>query len=101
MSKKLPVNGFRWLDRDEINEINEEFIKNYNENDNKDYIFEIDARYPKRLHDLHSGLAFLPERMEINKCKNSFVIYLTRKIRHTCKFIETSVKSWIKVKKDS
>ena len=36
MSKKLPVNGFRWLDSDEINEINEEFIKNYNENDKKD-----------------------------------------------------------------
>ena len=30
MSKKLPVNGFRWLDSNEINEINEEFIKNYN-----------------------------------------------------------------------
>ena len=27
MSKKLPVNGFRWLDSDKINEINEEFIK--------------------------------------------------------------------------
>ena len=27
MSKKLPVNGFRWLDSEEINEINEEFIK--------------------------------------------------------------------------
>ena len=25
--KNLPVNGFRWLDSDEINEINEEFIK--------------------------------------------------------------------------
>ena len=69
MSKKLPVNGFRWLDSDKINKINEEFIKNYNENDNKGYIFEVDVRYPKRLHDLHSDLAFLPERMEINKCK--------------------------------
>ena len=27
MSKKLPVNGFKWLDSDIINEINEEFIK--------------------------------------------------------------------------
>ena len=69
MSKKLPVNGFRWLDSDEINKINEEFIKNYNENDNKGYIFEADVKYPKRLHDLHSDLPFLPERMEINKCK--------------------------------
>ena len=31
MSKKLPVNGFKWLDNDKINEINEDFIKNYNE----------------------------------------------------------------------
>ena len=27
MSKKLPVNGFRWLDSDEINGRNEVFIK--------------------------------------------------------------------------
>ena len=27
MSQKLPVNGFKWLDSDKINEINEEFIK--------------------------------------------------------------------------
>ena len=69
MSKKLPVNGFRWLDSDEINEINEEFIKNYNENDNKGYILEVDVKYPKRLHELHSDLPFLPERMKINKFK--------------------------------
>ena len=30
MSKKLPVICFRWLNSDEINEINEDFIKNYN-----------------------------------------------------------------------
>ena len=69
MSKKLPVNGFRWLDSDKINEINEEFIKNYNENDNKGYILEVDVKYPKRLHQLHSDLPFLSEIMETNKCK--------------------------------
>ena len=69
MSQKLPVNGFKWLDSDKINEINEEFIKNYNENDNKGYILEVDVKYLERLHKLHSDLAFLPERMEINKCK--------------------------------
>ena len=71
VSKKLPVNGFKWIDNNETAEpvINEEFIKNYNENDNKGYIFEVDVKYPKRLHELHSDLPFLPERMEINKCK--------------------------------
>ena len=66
MSKKLPVNGFKWIDN---NEINEDFIKHYDENNDKCYIFEVDVRYPKRLHDLHSDLPFLSERMEINKCK--------------------------------
>ena len=69
MSKKLPVSGFRWLNSDEINEINEVFIKNYNENDDKGYILEVDVKYPKRLQELPSDLPFLSEVMEINKCK--------------------------------
>ena len=66
MSKKLPTNGFKWIGN---NEIKEDFIKNYNENDTKGYIFEVDVEYPKRLNELHSDLPFLSERMEVNKCK--------------------------------
>ena len=68
MSKKLPVNGFKWIDNNETAEssakhvINEDFIRNYNENDNKGYIFEVDVKYPKRLHELHSDLPFLSTR---------------------------------------
>ena len=71
MSKKLPVNGFKWIDNNETIEpmINEGFIKNYEENNDKSYIFEVDVKYPKKLHKLDSDLPFLPERMEINKCK--------------------------------
>ena len=75
MSKKLPVNGFKWTD---INKINEEFIKNYNENDNLGYILEVDVRYPKRLHELHSDLPFLSDRMKIDKC-NKLVCNLLNK----------------------
>ena len=31
--------------------IDESFIKNHNDNSNKGYIFEIEVKYPKQLHD--------------------------------------------------
>ena len=67
MSQKLPKNNFKW-DEDK-SQIDEEFIKNYNENSSKGYILEVDVKYPKKLHDLHSDLPFLPKRMKIDKCK--------------------------------
>ena len=48
---------------------NEEFIKNYDEDSDKRYIFEVEIKYPKNLHGLHEDLPFLPERMKIDKCK--------------------------------
>ena len=111
MSKKLPVNGFKWIDN---NEINEKFIKNYNENDNKGYILEVDIKYPKRLHELHSDLPFLSERMKIDKCnklvcnlfnKKKYVTHinsLKQALNHGLKFkkihrvIKFNQKEWLK-----
>ena len=67
MSQKLPINGFKWIE--DTSRITEEFIKHYSENDNKGYILEVDVKYPKKLHDLHSDLPFLPKGMKIDKCK--------------------------------
>ena len=58
MSQKLPKNNFKWVE--ETSTINEEFIKNYNENSSKGYI--LDVKYPKKLHNLHSDLTFLPRK---------------------------------------
>ena len=111
MSKKLPVNGFNWTDN---NVINEEFIKNYNENDKKGYILEVDIKYRKKLHDLHSDLPFLPERMEINKCKKlvcnlynkkKYVVHINSlkqalnhglKLKKIHRITEFNQKAWLK-----
>ena len=68
MSQKLSVNGFKWVE--DTSRINEEFIKNYTENNNKGYILEVDVKYLKKLHDLHSDLLFLPKRMKIDRTIN-------------------------------
>ena len=64
MPQKLPVNNFKRVN--DVTEINAEFIKNYYENSKKGYILEVDVKYSKKLHDLHSDLPFLPERYKIN-----------------------------------
>ena len=97
MSQKLPVNGFKWIDNDKINE---EFIKNYNENDKKGYILEVDIKYPKKLHDLHSDLPFLPERMEINKCKKLVCnLYNKKKYEVHVNTLNQSLNHGLKLKK--
>ena len=83
MSQKLPIDGFKW--EKNMFKFNEDFIKNYDEISDKGYIFEVDVEYPKNLHDLHSDLPFLPERMKVNKrnklvCnlydKNNYVVHI-------------------------
>ena len=64
---------------------NEDFIKNYDEDRDKGYIFEVNVQYSKYLRDLHSDLSFLPEKMKINKCnklvfnlhdKNNYAVHI-------------------------
>ena len=64
---------------------NEDFIKNYDEDNDKGYILEVDIEYPKILQKSHSDLPFLSERMKINKCsklvcsrydKNNYVFHI-------------------------
>ena len=70
MSEPLPVDGFDWIK--DLSKIDEDLIKNYDKDSDKGYILEVGFKYPKNLHDLHSDLPFLPERMKIVKC-NKFV----------------------------
>ena len=47
---------------------NKDFIKNYDEDSDKGYTFKVDIKYPKRLHNHHCDLPFIPEMMKIDKC---------------------------------
>ena len=67
LSEKLPVDVFGWVD--DISEIDGNFIKNYDEDSNVGYFSKTDIEYLKELHNKHSHLPFLPERMKVNKCK--------------------------------
>ena len=65
MSQKLPVDSFQL--KKNASKFNKKFIRNYDEDRDKRYIFELDVKYPKRLHNFHSILLFLPKRMKIKK----------------------------------
>ena len=67
MSQKLPVNNFEWI-KDTF-QFNEDCIKNYNEESDEGYFFEVDVQCFEKLHELHNDLPFLPERMKIEKGK--------------------------------
>ena len=99
MSQKLPVNNFKWIE--DTSKIDKKFIKNHYENSRKGYILEVDVKYPKELHDLHSDFPFLPKKMKIDKCKK-LMCHLHNKEKYVVHIvIKTSIKSWVEIKKSS
>ena len=96
------------------NKIHEDVIKNYDENSDKGYILEVDVEYPKKLHDFHSDLPFLPERIKIDECmklvcnlydKKSYVVHirsLKQALNHGLilnkvhKVIQLNQEAWLK-----
>ena len=66
------------MEKKSIPKFDEDFIKNYDEYSNKAYILQVDVKYSKDLHNLHSSLPFVSERMKIKKC-NKLVCNLYNK----------------------
>ena len=112
MSQKLPLDGFEWVK--DLSKFNENFIKNYDENNDKGCILEVDVEYPKNLRMLHSDLLFLPGRMKINKSnklvwnvqdKENYVVHifaLTQALNHGLiskevhRAIQFNQEAWLK-----
>ena len=65
ISQKLPVNGFKWVEK--LSRFNKIFIRNCDENRDIGYFLEVDFDYSKKLFNLHKDLPFLPESKKVNK----------------------------------
>ena len=61
MSQILPVGGFKW--KKNIRKFDEDFIKNYDEDSDKEFILEEDVEYPKNLPNIHGHFPFLAEEL--------------------------------------
>ena len=111
MTEKLPVRGFKWVN--DISKIDEDFVKDYNKNDNKSYILDVDVDYSSKLQHLHSDLPFLPERMIINNTKKfcnlndkkNYIVHINvlkqdldhgLKLRKVHRVIEFEQEAWLK-----
>ena len=75
----------------DTSQINEDFIKNYNEEIDERYFLEVDVQYLEKLHEIHYDLTFSPERMKIKKVekllanlhdKTEYAIYI-RNLKQT------------------
>ena len=112
MSQRLPVSGFKWVE--DVSRIDEDFIKNYDEDSDEGCILEVNVKYPKNLHGLHNDLRFLPERMKIDKCtklacnlynKEKYVVHIRAlkqalmhglKLEKVHRVIQFHQEAWIK-----
>ena len=47
MSQKLPVNNLEWIK--DTSQFNEDFIKNYNKDNDEGYLLKIDVQYLEKL----------------------------------------------------
>ena len=60
MSEYLPTGGFRWLDEEEVNDLD---VDNIPEDGSKGYILEVDLEYPEELHGAHDQYPLAPEKI--------------------------------------
>ena len=72
MSQKLPVDDFGWVEK--TSQFNEDFIKSYNDDSDKERFLEVYVQYSLNLHKLHNDLPYLPERIKIGKIEQLVAI---------------------------
>ena len=97
MINNLPTHRFRWKNGEDFTpEKIDELVKK----DKKEYLLEVDVKYPKELHENHNELPFLTERMKIGrveklvpnlKDKKGYVVHI--------KALDQALKHGLKLKR--
>ena len=77
MSQKRPINGFKWVE--DLSKFIDSFIKNYDKNSDRGYVFEVDVDYPKKLFKSHRDLPFLAKRKELINT-HKYISFLHQKL---------------------
>ena len=68
MTQNLPTHGFLWKKAEEFTS---EKIHELVKKDKRNYLLEVDVKYPKELHENHIELPFLVEKMKIGREEKS------------------------------
>lgn len=64
LCQPLPRCNFQWLSKEDIESIDINALCGEGQ---KGYVFEVDLKYPAKLHDLHNLYPLAPERMTVSK----------------------------------
>ena len=65
ISQRLPVNKFEWIE--DTSQFKADFLKNYKNESEEEYFFEVDIQYPEKSHKLHNDLPYLTDKLNIEK----------------------------------
>ena len=68
MSQYLPTHGFKWVElHTKSPKYWSEFISRQEDSQDTGYFFEVDLKYPEKLHDSHDQYPLAPEHLEIKE----------------------------------
>ena len=86
--------GFKW--EKEVERFTTKKIANLVRNGRKGYLLEVDVEYPRKLHEMHNNLPFMPEKMKINKVEKLVPNLCDKgKICGTHQSSQSSAKTWL------
>ena len=77
MSQRFLVYGFEWMEQ--LSEFDERFLKNYNENNDKGYILEVDVEHRKNYLIFIVIYHFYLKERKLKNARSLFVTHITKK----------------------